>query len=94
MPDEIATNAATRLMQADPVLGSICVILAIAVGFMFYVYRADIKKERAEHEKTRQEHITDVRRLGDLGEKMREQTKELSDVMETALQFMKGRDRA
>lgn len=93
MPEDVVTNAASRIVESNPILGSICVILAAGIVFMFYIYRKDIKAERDEHEKTRQEHITDVRRLGDLGEKMREQTKELSGVMENALDFMRGRDR-
>ncbi len=106
MPDAtIATDAANRLMDANPVLGSICVILALGIVYLFYQSRVDIRKERDDaqasinqerdrHENTRQAHYQDLNRMAALGEAMRAEQEKTRIAMESAIKFMEGKGRS
>lgn len=46
----VLLDAAGKVTNADPILGSVCVVLAIVIGALFFISRKDARELRKEYE--------------------------------------------
>ncbi|SMC43348.1 hypothetical protein SAMN06297251_102158 [Fulvimarina manganoxydans] len=76
MPEAVIGTASQALID-NGVIGAVCILLMGALVWVVRTLRAEIKDERDAHQRTREEHLKDVRMLGSLGESVRDQLKVL-----------------
>lgn len=100
----VLLDAAGKVTNADPILGSVCVVLAIVIGALFFISRKDARElrkeyegrlleEKTDHEETRGKLITSIERFAALGEAMRDQSKSFENTLNTAVEIMRERTR-
>lgn len=90
MPDAQLTEATKSILDVG-VIGGICILLIAALIIRERMWRADMKAEREDHQKTREAHLTDVKHFALIGESVRDQMKTQVQAFQNVIDLFKQR---
>ena len=90
MPEQSVIDAGKNFMDADPILGSIIVILMAVIAFLTYWIKG-LLKESAEAKKS---HLDDVKEYAAAKEAFRSVIEANTETMRTMIEVVRERMRA
>lgn len=99
MPDDLLLDAGAKINETG-VVGAVCIMLILALGWLWKTWRQDMAAARAElqaerelHQKTRELWLADVKSYATIGETVREQLRTQVPLLTGAMEMLKELER-
>lgn len=89
MPPDTVVTEASRTFLDYGLLGAVTLLLMAVLVWRERTYRADLKEEREAHQKTRDQHLADLKQYATIGESVRDQIKSMRDVVQAAIDILR-----